>query len=59
LDDGTAAHSFRTLLSSLSIIARNICRHKGAQPGEPCFTMTTTPEAEQKRALDLLDTIAV
>jgi len=24
-----------------------------------CFTMTTTPNAKQKRALDLLDTIAV
>jgi len=59
LDDGTVAHSFRTLLESLSTIARNICRRKGAQPGEPCFTMTTTPDAEQKRALDLLDTIAV
>ena len=59
LDDGTEAHSFRTLLASLSTIARNICRRKGAQPGEPCFTMTTTPNAKQKRALDLLDTIAV
>jgi len=59
LDDGTPAHSFHTLLASLSTIARNICRRKGAPPGEPCFTMTTTPNAKQKRALDLLDTIAV
>ena len=59
LDDGTEAHSFRTLLESLSTIARNICRRKGAQPGEPCFTMTTIPDAEQKRAFALLDTIAV
>ena len=59
LDDGTPAHSFHTLLASLSTIVRNTCRRKGAQPGEPCFTMTTTPNAKQKRALDLLDTIAV
>lgn len=59
LDDGTEAHSFRTLLASLSTIVLNICRRQGAQPGEPCFTMTTTVNAEQKRAFDLIDAIAV
>jgi len=59
LEDGTEAHSFRTLLESLSTIARNTCRRKGAHPGEPCFTMTTTPNAKQKRAFDLIDTITV
>jgi len=59
LADGTEAHSFRTLLESLSTIARNTCRRKGAHPGEPCFTMTTTPNAKQKRAFDLIDAIAV
>ena len=59
LEDGTEAHSFRTLLESLSTIARNTCRRKGAHPGEPCFTMTTTPNAKQKRAVDLIDAIAV
>jgi len=59
LEDGTEAHSFRTLLESLSTIARNTCRRKGAQPSEHCFTMTTTPNAKQKRALDLIDTITV
>jgi len=59
LDDGTEVHSFRTLLVSLSTIVRNICRRQGAQPGEPGFTMTTTVNAEQKRAFDLIDAIAV
>ena len=59
LEDGSQPHSFRTLLESLSTIVRDTCRHKGAQPNERCFTMTTTANAEQKRALDLIDTIAV
>lgn len=59
LEDGTEAHSFHTLLESLSTIVRNTCRRNGAQPSERCFTMTTTPNAEQKRALDLIDAIAV
>lgn len=59
LDDGTAAHSFHTLLTELSTIVRNTCRLKGAQPEESSFTMTTTPNAKQKRAFALLDTIAV
>jgi len=32
---------------------------KGGGPGEPRFTMTTTPSAKQKQALELLDTIVV
>jgi len=59
LADGTKAHSLHTLLMDLSTIVRNTCRRKGAQPDEPSFTMTTTPNAKQKRALDLIDTIVV
>ena len=59
LEDGTEAHSFHTLLASLSTIVRDICRCKEAQPSERCFTMTTIPNAEQQRALDLIDAIAV
>jgi len=59
LEDGAEAHSFHTLLASLSTIVLNICRRQGAQPGEPCFTMPTTVNAEQKRAFDLIDAIAV
>jgi transposase len=59
LEDGSQVHSFRTLLESLSTIVRDTCRRKGAQPSERCFTMTTIPNAEQQRALDLIDAITV
>jgi hypothetical protein len=59
LEDGSQPHSFRTLLESLSTIVRDTCRRKEAQPSERCFTMTTIPNAEQQRALDLIDAITV
>ena len=59
LDDGTAVHSFRTLLTELSSIVRNICRRPEAAADEPTFTMLTTPNAKQQRAYDLLETITV
>ena len=59
LDDGTETHSFHTLLLGLATIVRNTCQRKGGGAGEPRFTMTTIPNAKQKRALELLDTIVV
>jgi len=59
LEDGTTAHSFRTLLASLSTIVRNTCRRQGAGPQEASFAMMTRANAEQKRALALIDTITV
>jgi len=59
LNDGTEVHSFPTLLTDLSTIVRNTCHRKGGGPGEPRFTMTTTPNAKQKRALELIDTVVV
>ena len=59
LEDGTVAHSFRTLLASLSTIVRNTCRRQGAGPQEASFAMMTRIHAEQKRALALIDTITV
>jgi len=58
LDDGTQTHSFHTLLIDLSTIVRNTCRRKGGV-GEPRFTITTTPSAKQKQALELIDTLVV
>jgi hypothetical protein len=43
----------------LATIVRNTCQRKGGGAGEPRFTMTTIPNAKQKRALKLLDTIVV
>lgn len=59
LDDGTPAHSFRTLLEELSTIVRNTCRTVKASPQAPTFTLVTQPNPVQQRALQLLDTISV
>ena len=58
LPDGTAAHSFRTLLDELSTIVRNTCRAPGADSDTPTFEIVTTPTKKQKHALELLATIA-
>lgn len=59
LDDGTAVHSFQTLLKILSTIVRNVCRVPGAGPDAPTFHVVTTPDPTQQRAYDLLETITV
>ena len=59
LENGTPAHSFRMLLKELGGIVRNTCRRPGAEPSEPTFRITTTPNPKQARALALLDTIRV
>ena len=59
LDDGSAVHSFQTLLHHLGTIVRNQCRIPGADADTPPMEITTTPNAKQKRAYELLDTIAV
>jgi transposase len=57
LPDGTTAHSFHTRLLDLASIVRNRCRRKGAPETEPAFVMTTIPNEQQRRALELLETI--
>jgi transposase len=59
LDDGTEVHSFQTLLRELSTIVRNVCQRKQSPQNEPTFTMVTTANAKQQRALDLLEAITV
>ncbi len=59
LDDDTVAHSFRTMMTELSGIVRNTCWFPSADPSEPTFLMTTTPNPRQARALALLDAIRV
>jgi transposase len=56
--EGTPVHSFRTLLAELSTIVRNECRRQGAPEGEATFSITTTPTVTQRRALELIDSIA-
>lgn len=59
LEDGTAVHSFRTLLQELSTIVRSVCRRKAASPAEPTFTIETSPNEIQQRALTLIAAIKV
>jgi len=59
LDDGTPTHSFATLLGEMSTIVRNTCRTPHAGPEAPTFEVLTTPNATQRRALELLQAIHV
>ena len=59
LSDGTAVHSFATLLADLATIVRNTCRTPKAAPEAPTFTVITTPNAVQQRALNLIQQIRV
>ncbi len=57
LEDGTPTHSFSTLLAELATIVRNTCRTPGARPDAQTFELVTTPNAKQKRALELIQQI--
>ena len=59
LDDGSAVHSFQTLLQSLSSIVRNVCRTPPTGKDAPTFTVDTQRTPQQQRAYDLLEGIAV
>lgn len=57
LDDGTPVHSFSTLMAELATIVRNTCRTPSAGAHAPTFNIVTTPGANQRRALELLQQI--
>jgi hypothetical protein len=57
LEDGTPAYCFSTLLRELSAIVRNVCRLKRAGTDASTFQIVTTPNAKQRQALALLETI--
>ena len=59
LTDGSAVHSFRTLLAELSTIVRNTCQARLGKNRGSTFQMTTTPNPAQHRALELLQAITV
>lgn len=59
LDDGSPAHSFRTLLEELSTIVRNTCQPAVGAATATTFQMTTLPNPTQERALRLLQSITV
>ncbi len=57
-EDGTPIHSFQTLLTDLATIVRNTCRTSDEE-GAPTFTVTTQSNPLQRRAMDLIDELAV
>ena len=57
LGDGSPVHSWHSLMAELSTIVRNACRTPGGPANAPTFEITTTPTANQKRALDLINQI--
>ncbi len=57
LDDGTPVHSFSTLMAEMATIVRNTCRTPSAGSEAPTFDIVTTPNATQRRALDLIQRI--
>ena len=59
LEDGTAAHSFATLMDELSTIVRNTCRTPHAGPEAHTFEVITTANPKQRRALELIKNIQV
>ena len=59
LDDGSSAHSFRTLLEELSTIVRNTCQPASGVSATLTFQMTTTPNPTQLRAIQMLQAITL
>ena len=59
LEDGTPAHSFRTLLDELCTVVRNTCRTRGSGDTAPSFEIVTTANPKQARAIELLQTITM
>ena len=56
LDDGSAVHSFHSLLQLMQTIVRNTCHRREAGQDEPTIEIEidTRPDEKQQRALDLL-----
>jgi hypothetical protein len=59
LEDGTPAHSFRTLLDELSTVARNTCRSRASGTQARSFEIVTTANPKQAHAMQLLQTITL
>jgi hypothetical protein len=57
-EDGTPAHSLRTLIAELATLVRNTCRTPAAEH-PATFDILTTPTTLQRRAFDLIDQITV
>ena len=54
---GAPVHSFQTLMATLAGIVRNTCRTPSGRADAPTFEITTTPNPQQKRAMELIGQI--
>lgn len=59
LEDGSAVHSFRTLLHYMSTITRDLCRQRTTKGSWHIFTIDTLPNEKQRRVYQLLEEIVV
>ena len=59
IDQGTPAHSLRTLIAELATLVRNTCRTPAALAHPATFELLTTPTDLQRRAFALVDQITV
>jgi transposase len=59
LRDGTAAHSFKTLLHHMSTITRDTCVQKIDGTDDNTFSIDTKPNPKQQKVYDLLGKITV
>jgi transposase len=59
LDDGTPAHSFKTLLHHMSTITRDLCVQKIDGADDNTFCIDTRPNPKQRNVYELLDAITV
>jgi len=57
LDDGSAAHSFQSLLQLLSGIVLNIAQVPGTFDDSATFEIITTPNPTQRQAIELVNNI--
>ena len=57
--EGHRVHSFQTLLRDLSTIVRNTCLQPHAPDGAGTIELDTLPNEHQRRALELIETIAM
>ncbi len=57
LEDGSAAHSFQSLLRNLATIVRNTCQAQSTDPNMPSFTVDTQHSKKQQEAFQLLQNI--
>ena len=57
LEDGSAVHSFKTLMQDLQTVVRSSCRSGKEMKDAPAFEIITTPTPKQQHALELINRI--